>query len=106
MVVNRNLQSVLGSNYFFRINVYPHHALRENKMLGGAHADRLQSGMAHSFGKVVGTAAQVKRGNPVFTVWVDKENIDKAKTALETANPRLPGNKCHIEIETNAKSLK
>ena len=106
MVINRNLQEVLGNNYFLRLNVYPHHALRENKMLGGAHADRLQSGMAHSFGKVSGTAEQVMVGNPIFTVWVDKENIDKAKEALQTANPRLPGNKCLIEIETNTKSLK
>jgi len=92
MVVNRRLEELLGVNYFLQINVYPHHALRENKMIGGAHADRLQSGMAHSFGKVVGVAAQVKRGKEIFTAFVFKDGIDSAKQALKTANPRMPGN--------------
>lgn len=98
MVVNRRLQDCLGTNYFFQINVFPHHALRENKMIGGAHADRLQSGMAHSFGKAVGCAAQVKRGKTIFTAHVLKDGVDLAKEAMKTANPRMPGNYI-IEIE-------
>ncbi len=98
MVVNRRLQEHLGTGYFLQINVFPHHALRENKMIGGAHADRLQSGMAHSFGKVVGCAAQVKRGKEIFTAFVFKDGIAFAKEALETAGPRMPGNYC-IEID-------
>ncbi len=92
MVVNRRMEELLGTNYFLRINVYPHHALRENKMIGGAHADRLQSGMAHSFGKVVGMAAQIKKGREIFTAYVNKEGIEFAKEALKTAAPRMPGN--------------
>ncbi len=99
MVINRRLQENLGTNYFLRINVFPHHGLRENKMLGGAHADRLQTGMAHSFGKVVNTAAQVRRGKEIFTAYVFKEGIDQARDALLAANPRMPG-KYGIEIET------
>lgn len=98
MVVNRRLQEGLGTNYFLRINVFPHHALRENRMLGGAHADRLQSGMAHSFGKVIGSAAQIKKGKEIFTAYVYKAGLDLAKEALKTANPRLPG-QCSIVIE-------
>lgn len=98
MVVNRRLQDGLGTNYFFQINVYPHHALRENKMIGGAHADRLQSGMAHSFGKAIGSAAQVKRGKTIFTAYVLKDGVDLAKEAMKTANPRMPGNYV-VEIE-------
>src|SRR3989338_4023306 len=97
MVVNRRLEENLGTNYFLQINIYPHHGLRENKMLGGAHADRLQSGMAHSFGKVVGTAAQIKRGKEIFTAYVFKDGIDQAKIALLAANPRMPG-KYGVEI--------
>lgn len=67
-------------------------------MLGGAHADRLQSGMAHSFGKVVGTAAQIKRGKEIFTAYVFKDGIGLAKEALKTARPRMPGN-YSVEIE-------
>ncbi len=98
MVINRMLQDNLGTNYFLRINVFPHHALRENKMLGGAHADRLQTGMAHSFGKVVNSAAQVKRGKEIFTAYVYKNGLDFAKAALKAGNPRLPGNFI-VEIE-------
>ena len=99
IVVNRVLESKLGSSYYFKINVYPHHGLRENKMLGGAHADRLQTGMAHSFGKVVNTAAQVKRGKELFTAWVFKDGLNFAKEAFKSANPRLSG-QFLIEIET------
>ncbi len=92
MIINRRLETVLGANYFLRIAVYPHHALRENKMLGGAHADRIQSGMAHSFGKPAGVAAQVKKGKEIFIAFVDDEGLETAKIALKSANPRMPGN--------------
>ncbi|HLC56612.1 MAG TPA: 50S ribosomal protein L16 [Candidatus Nanoarchaeia archaeon] len=91
-LVNRSLTEKIPSGaYNFIITMYPHHLLRENKMLGGAHADRLQSGMAHSFGKTVGSAAQVKVGKTVFMVKVNKENIDHARSSLKKATPRLPG---------------
>ena len=99
LLVNRNLHNKLGpTNYMFRVNMVPHHALRENKMLGGAHADRLQSGMAHSFGKVIGISAQVRKGKEMFTAYVDRENIEAAKEALIKANTRLPG-RSTIKIE-------
>ena len=98
LIVNRNFEAKTGTNYFLRLNVFPHHALRENKMLGGAHADRLQTGMAHSFGKVVAMAAQVKKGTPIFIAWVDKSGIQAAKEAMEKGGPKLPG-KVSVSIE-------
>lgn len=90
-IVNRALNEKVGpSNYLFQINAYPHHVLRENRMLSGAHADRLQTGMSHSFGKAMGTAAQIPKGKTVFTVKVNKEFIEQARLALKTATPRLP----------------
>ena len=90
-IVNRNLNKHIGpTNYFFQVNAYPHHILRENKMLSGAHADRLQTGMAHSFGRPVGAAAQVKKNHTIFTVSVNKENINKAIEALKKAASRVP----------------
>ena len=104
LVVNTRMAEILGTNYFLRLNPFPHHALRENKMLGGAHADRLQTGMAHSFGKVMNCAAQVFEGKPVFTAYVDKEGLEAAKKALECANPRLPG-KYLVVITENKKKV-
>ena len=97
-VINRRLQEALGTAYFLRLVPYPHHGFRENKMLGGAHADRLQTGMAHSFGKVIGTAARIKTGSPIFIAHVNEAGIKKASDALMCATPRLPG-KCMIEVE-------
>lgn len=90
-VVNRKLGILLGNNYLFQVRVYPHHILREHKMMTGAGADRMSPGMSKAFGKPVGTAAQLKKGQPVFSVSVDKENVNKAKAAMELAKPRLPG---------------
>ncbi len=100
-IINRNLHEKVGpTNYHFQVNMVPHHILRENKMLGGAHADRLQTGMGQSFGKAVGLAAQVKTGKVMFTVQVNKDHIEIARLALSKANPRLPG-KSRVEIIKN-----
>lgn len=70
--INRHLEKELGrQNFYFQIRVYPHHILRENKMLTGAGADRMQTGMKQSFGKTVGVAAQIKKGQAIFTVALD-----------------------------------
>jgi len=90
-VSNRRLENALGRNgYYFRIMVYPHHALRENKMLVGAGADRMQTGMQKAFGKVIGIAAQLRRNQSVFSVYVNQSGIEAAKDALKRANHRLP----------------
>ena len=103
LVVNRRLNLTLGTkNYYFQILVYPHHILRENKMLSGAGADRMQTGMAHSFGKAVGLAAQVKRGKKIFLVRVSESNLDSAKKALKLARPRMPS-RYGIEIKKIAQ---
>jgi len=47
------------TNFHFRVNVYPHHVLRENKVATGAGADRISQGMRRAFGKAIGTAARV-----------------------------------------------
>jgi len=90
-VVNRKLEINLKGNYLFQIRVYPHHIIREHKMLTGAQSDRLSPGMAHAFGKPIGIAAQLRKKQPLLSVSVDKENIDKAKEALTKARTRLPG---------------
>lgn len=99
LAINRHLFEDFGAkDYYFKLNIYPYHVLRENKMLGGAHADRLQTGMAHSFGKTINLSAQARKGTIVFTVKVDEENIEKAKKVLKIAPPRMPG-KYTIEVK-------
>ena len=97
-LIHRNLNNRVGpTNYYLQVRMFPHHILRENKMLGGAHADRLQTGMAHSFGKAIGLACQIKTGKIMFSVKVNKDKIEEAKVSLLKAKTRLPC-KCSVEV--------
>ena len=97
--VNRFLESNLGTNnYCLRILPYPHHILRENKMIFGAHADRLQDGMRKAFGKPIGTAARVKTDQPIVLVTVNENGIEIAKEALKRGGAKLPMS-CRIKSE-------
>lgn len=98
VATNRYLQRNLGKSYYLRILLYPHVILRENKMIFGAHADRLQDGMKKSFGKPIGTAARVKVNQPVITVNVKENGLSVAKEALRRGGAKLP-TKCRIVIE-------
>lgn len=97
-VINRDLETSISGSFFMRVHTIPHHIIRENKMLTGAHADRLQTGMAHSFGKPTGRAARVHKGATVVTVRVDDNGLAIAKSAYKKAISKLPG-KYSIEIE-------
>ncbi|MCD6508833.1 MAG: 50S ribosomal protein L16 [Thermoprotei archaeon] len=98
----RYLASEVGSaNYFFKLRVYPHHILRENKMIAGAGADRLQDGMRLAFGTPIGRAARVYRGTQIITVKTYPQFIEKAKEALRRASYKLPI-PCRIVIEMKA----
>jgi len=100
---NRHLEGMLGkSNYYMKVRVYPHHFLRENPLAAGAGADRLSTGMAHSFGKVISSAAQVRKGQTIFQVNVDKAGIEVAKVALKKASKKFAC-KCRIVIEETKK---
>ncbi len=97
VMVVRKLNKVLGRNYHLQIRLYPHHVLRENKMITGAGADRMQTGMQHAFGKAMGLAAQVKPKQAIFTVHSEKEAIPHIRAALKACTYKLPC-KCGIEV--------
>lgn len=100
---NRMLEKALGtSGYSMMLMVYPHHALRENKLAAGAGADRMSMGMSLSYGTVISLAAQLRVNQPVLRVEIDKENLELAKKALHRAATKLPCT-CTISIEENKK---
>ncbi|MFH0978788.1 MAG: 50S ribosomal protein L16 [Candidatus Woesearchaeota archaeon] len=89
---NKLLEKNLGkSGYYLKIRVYPHHILRENPLASGAGADRMSTGMARAFGKPIGIAAQIKRGQPVVLIRVDEQNIRVARDALKKFSYKFPG---------------
>lgn len=98
VATNRILSEKLGNSYLLNILPYPHIVLRENKMIFGAHADRLQDGMRAAFGKPVGIAARVKTNQPVIVVNVNENGIEVAKEALKRGAAKLPV-PCRIFLE-------
>lgn len=94
---NRFLTDRIGKDFYLEVKVYPHHILRENKMLTGAGADRMQSGMSKSFGKAMGRAALVKAGQTLFIIGVQNaKHEQEARKLIKSAKARLP---CKISIE-------
>jgi len=99
LVVNRKLTKKLGNmNYYLMINIFPHQILRENKMLTGAGADRMQTGMQKAFGKPSGRAAQIKKNQVLFTILAEEKDLKEAKDALRLSFSRLPC-KCGIKVK-------
>jgi len=96
IAANRALEKMVGStDYRLTIHVYPHHILRENKQATGAGADRVSQGMRASFGKIVGTAARVKRNQAVISVDTYEKHTEFARKALRKAASKLPS-PCNI----------
>jgi len=94
IIVQKALEKELGvSNFHFKVRTYPHHIIRENVMATGAGADRVQQGMRKAFGKPMGRASRVHVGQPVFSVYVGKnqQQIKLVKHKLDTAMKKLPG---------------
>ena len=98
VATNRPLMDKLVNDYIMVVHPYPHVILRENKMIFGAHADRLQQGMRRSFGKAIGTAARVEPGQPLITVRVKASGLELARKALKLGSAKLPI-PCRVVVE-------
>jgi len=90
VATNRVLIDKLINDYLMVVHPYPHVILRENKMIFGAHADRLQQGMRRSFGTAIGTAAKVEVGQTIITVKVKASAAETAKESLKRGSAKLP----------------
>jgi large subunit ribosomal protein L10e len=98
---NRLLEKKTGKVGFrLKLRLFPHHILRENPLASGAGADRMSTGMAHSYGKPIGLAAQVRKGQTLFEIHVDKNNLAVAKEAANRIISKVPC-KCRIMINKN-----
>lgn len=90
---NKVLEAKMPGNYYFVVRVYPHHIIRENKMVSGAGADRIQKGMRQSFGKPMDRAARLKKNQHLFTVYTygGKANEAAVREAFKRAKMKLSG---------------
>jgi len=95
---NRFLQTKVGKEFYLEVKIYPHHILRENKMLTGAGADRMQTGMSRAFGKTIGRAALVKKGQVLYILGVKTPKGEtEARKLIRSAKARLT---CKTSTET------
>ena len=91
VTANRQLTKDAGRlGFHLRMRVKPLQYLRENKMISGAGADRVQDGMRRAWGKVIGSAARIKPYQAVMTVRVNRQHIYAGIGALNKAAPKLP----------------
>ncbi len=92
-LIHRHLEKKFKGSFYFAVSAYPHNVLRENKMLTGAGADRMQTGMQLSFGKPVGVAARIKAGGKIFTIACNEGMVPVVRKILSKVKPKLPGKK-------------
>ncbi|MBW9141028.1 MAG: 50S ribosomal protein L16 [Candidatus Aramenus sp.] len=93
VIVLKQISKAVGNetDFFVWVLKYPHHVIRENKMMAFAGADRLQDGMRLSFGKPIGTAVRIEKlGETLMLVKVKKEHLEAAKKAFKVAMSKLP----------------
>ncbi|MFH1608298.1 MAG: 50S ribosomal protein L16 [archaeon] len=90
--VNKKLDRELSGQYLFKIIPFPHHIQRENKMITGAGADRMQTGMQLAFGKASSKSAILKPGSKVFFVAVPNEKaVQFVRKTMRQIKSKLPG---------------
>ena len=89
IVATNFLEKNLGTQFFFKILVYPHQVIREKPIAQGAGADRYSQGMARAYGKPVGTTAVVKIGQNLMMIKVSRKNFDTGWQALKRASLKL-----------------
>ena len=95
--LNKKLETAFGQNYVFKIVPFPHHIQRENKMITGAGADRMQTGMQLSFGKAMGKAAILKKGATIFTLALENQKaVVFARAEIKKLKSKLP---CKIRVD-------
>ena len=97
--LNKKLEDKFPGQFFFRVVPFPHHIQRENKMLTGAGADRMQTGMQLSFGRSVGKAALLKEGAPIFEIsMADLKSLPFVRETIKQIRAKLP---CTIRVLYN-----
>ncbi|MFQ5531696.1 MAG: 50S ribosomal protein L16 [Candidatus Nanoarchaeia archaeon] len=95
--INKKLDKETNGQYLFKVIPFPHHVQRENKMLTGAGADRMQTGMQLAYGKSSGKAALLKPGSDIFFIALGSEKaVVYARKVLKQVNSKLP---CKTKIE-------
>src|SRR3989344_775013 len=90
IVATKFLETKLGTNFFLKILLFPHHVIREHAIAQGAGADRFSQGMRRNFGRPQTTAVQVRKGQHILMLKVNSSNLELAKQAMKKASLKMP----------------
>ncbi len=88
---NKYLEKIIPNMYFFKVRVFPHNVIRENKMIAGAGADRLQKGMRQAYGRATDRAARINARQTVFSIHITKANVPHIEEAYRRARRKMSG---------------
>jgi large subunit ribosomal protein L10e len=92
VAINKYLTKHIGKdNYHIRMRAHPFMVLRANKMLSCAGADRLSSGMRHSYGKPIGVAARVSIGQILVSVRAKDQHEKQVIEAIRRGKFKFAG---------------
>ncbi|HQT44557.1 MAG TPA: 50S ribosomal protein L16 [Candidatus Micrarchaeota archaeon] len=86
---NKFLEKLIPNGYFFKVRAYPHNVIRENKMIAGAGADRLQKGMRKAFGRPTTRGARMRTGQILFSIKTTMANRANVLEAFLRAKKKL-----------------
>lgn len=89
--INKKLDKGLSGEYLFKMIPFPHHIQRENRMLTGAGADRMQTGMQLAYGKAVGKSAILKpNGRILFVAVSNPKAVQLVRHLFKQIKSKLP----------------
>ena len=89
--LNRKLEIAFPGQFYFRVMIFPHHIQREHRMLTGAGADRMSTGMQLSFGKAMGKAAILRKGEGIFFLALNSPKaVTFARHLFKQIKSKLP----------------
>ena len=104
MYLTKLMEEQAAGQFYLAVKVFPHHLLREHKLGTGAGADRLSTGMSHSYGIVAGRAAVVAPGQDIFFISCANEKVARiARDALIQCKSKVP---CSTRIVFEEVALK
>ncbi len=101
---NKYMEKMIPNQYHFVVRVFPHNVIRENKMIAGAGADRLQKGMRKAYGRPTDRAARLRAGQAVFTIKTMPEHRPHVIEAFRRAKAKLSGHWSMEEKPIKAKA--
>ena len=98
ITINSVLQKKLGRTSFrLQIRPKPFQKIRENRMMRGARADRIQRGMRNAFGRNMGVCARVRGGQIIADVGTYIKNLPLVRDRLRVASMKI-GSTCQIVV--------